>query len=180
MTLTLKAILVALPVAAVVATASTLAALNIPWKVLPGNAGALVAARQWHPVSDELATVEQEPALTAEPQVPTTKAISVVDVPQPPVVVEPTEGAAPPVPVIPTALSELRDEDESVDYSRLNMDVHVVTSTLERFNQKLLRMIAQARASQTGSQPPVSPDAGPTVALDAPNPAPAISGEVSQ
>ena len=82
MTLTLKAILVALPVAAVVATASTLAALNIPWKVLPGNAGALVAARQWHPVSDELATVEQEPALTAEPQVPTTKAISVVDVPQ--------------------------------------------------------------------------------------------------
>ena len=93
---------------------------------------------------------------------------------------EPTEGAAPPVPVIPTALSELRDEDESVDYSRLNMDVHVVTSTLERFNQKLLRMIAQARASQTGSQPPVSPDAGPTVALDAPNPAPAISGEVSQ
>ena len=180
MTLTHKAILVALPVAVVVATASTLAALKIPWKVLPGTAGALVATGQWHPAPGEPAVVVQEPAVTAEPQVPTTEATVVVDVPQPPMVVEPAEAAAPPVPVTGANLSQPRGEDESVDYSRLNKDVQVVTSTLERFNQKLLRMIAQARASQTGGQLPASPDAGPTVALEAPNPAPTISGEVSQ
>ena len=39
-------------------------------------------------------------------------------------------------------------EDDQVDYNRLNHDMKVVADTLESFNQKLLRMIAQARAAQ--------------------------------
>jgi hypothetical protein len=35
-----------------------------------------------------------------------------------------------------------------VDYARLNDQVRLVSDTLERFNQKLLRMIAQVRAEQ--------------------------------
>lgn len=179
MTLTFKAILVALPVAAVVTTASTLVVLKTPWRAIPGTTGALVAAAQWHPAPDEPAVVPEEPALIAESPVPTPEATAVVDVPPPPAVGEPAEAAAPPVPAIPATMSEPRGEEESVDYARLRKDVQVVTSTLERFNQKLLRMIAQARAVQAGRRRPAAPDAGQTVALDAGSTAPASSDELS-
>ncbi len=39
-------------------------------------------------------------------------------------------------------------DPDPVDYGQLNHDVRNVAATLERFNQKLLRMIAQARAEQ--------------------------------
>ncbi len=41
-----------------------------------------------------------------------------------------------------------------VDYGRLNGDVRVVADTLERFNRKLLVMIAQARSAQQPPPPP--------------------------
>lgn len=58
------------------------------------------------------------------------------------VTVAPAPTPAPP----PTPAPE--PEPDPVDYARLNQDVIVVADTLERFNQKLLRMIAQARAEQ--------------------------------
>ncbi len=45
-----------------------------------------------------------------------------------------------------------RAEPDVVDYERLNRDVKLVAETLERFNQKLLRMIAQARAVQAQNE----------------------------
>ncbi len=39
-------------------------------------------------------------------------------------------------------------DNAPVDYARLQDNLKLVTDTLERFNQKLLRMIAQARAGQ--------------------------------
>jgi hypothetical protein len=48
----------------------------------------------------------------------------------------------------PAPPPEPEPEPDPVDYARLNQDVIVVAETLERFNQKLLRMIAQARAEQ--------------------------------
>ena len=85
-----------------------------------------------------------------------------------------------PAATTPVDLSQKRGEDESVDYARLHKDVQVVTSTLERFNQKLLRMIAQARAARAGQRPPAPLDAVPTVALDAASPASATPDEASQ
>ncbi len=51
-----------------------------------------------------------------------------------------------------------------VDYARLNGDVKVVTDTLERFNQKLLLMIAQARAAQQQSEAQRNPTPPPAPA----------------
>ena len=47
---------------------------------------------------------------------------------------------------------------DEVDYARLNHDVRIVADTLERFNQKLLRMIAQAKASQRQDGPVLAGD----------------------
>jgi hypothetical protein len=58
--------------------------------------------------------------------------------------------AAAPAPV--QAPLEPEPEPEAVDYERLNQDVQVVAQSLERFNQKLLRMIAQARAVQAQNE----------------------------
>jgi uncharacterized membrane protein len=49
---------------------------------------------------------------------------------------------------VPAATEARHDPEDPIDYSRLNTNVRVVADTLERFNQKLLRMIAQARAEQ--------------------------------
>jgi len=179
MTLTARVILVTLPVATVMATASTVAVLKTPWNVLHGTAGALVALGQWHLAPGEPAAGSKEPALALELQMPVVEAAAVVDPPPAPAPVEPAEVAMTPVPAatVPVDLSQKRGEDESVDYARLRKDVQVVTSTLERFNQKLLRMIAQARA---GQRPPAPLDAVPMVALDAASPASATPDEASQ
>ena len=66
MTLTARVILVTLPVATVMATASTVAVLKTPWNVLHGTAGALVALGQWHLAPGEPAAGPTEPALAAE------------------------------------------------------------------------------------------------------------------
>jgi hypothetical protein len=64
---------------------------------------------------------------------------------------------------------------------RLNTDVRVVTDTLDRFNQKLLRMIAQAKAAQTGRRVrPAAVDADATVALDVPSTPPGPATELKQ
>ncbi len=54
-----------------------------------------------------------------------------------------------------------------VDYVKLQENVKLVTDTLDRFNQKLLRMIAQARAEQKRQQEAeASKEGKTTVALD--------------
>ncbi len=176
MTLTAKAILLALPVVAVMATATTLAVWKTPWRALPGAAGAFVAVGQGHVTPREPAASPDPSAVAAEPRTPTIEAAAVVDLPPQEAPDEPAKPATEPV---PATLSEPRGEAARVDYARLNKDVRVVTSTLERFNQKLLRMIAQARAAQAGKRSPAPVDAGSTVALDATTPAPTTSDELS-
>ena len=176
MTVTARVILAVLPVVAVMATATTLAVWKTPWRALPGAAGAFVAAGQGHVTPREPAASPDQPAVAAEPRTPTLEATAVVDLPPQEAPDEPAKPATEPV---PATLSEPRGEAAPVDYARLHKDVHVVTSTLERFNQKLLRMIAQARAAQAGKRPPASVDAGPTVALDATTPAPTTSDELN-
>ena len=83
----------------------------------------------------------------------------------------PDEVAAPP----PQPTSEPADgpetasaapDDAHVDYARLQDNLELVTDTLERFNQKLLRIIAQARAEQRRQEAEPSAELGTTVALD--------------
>jgi hypothetical protein len=59
---------------------------------------------------------------------------------------------------------------EPVDYARLNQEVIVVAETLERFNQKLLRMIAQARAEQLRAEAQAASEAKPPSAPGTPVP----------
>ena len=54
-----------------------------------------------------------------------------------------------------------------VDYMKLQENLKLVTNTLDRFNQKLLRMIAQARAEQKRQQEAeASKEGKTTVAVD--------------
>jgi hypothetical protein len=67
-------------------------------------------------------------------------------------------------------------EPDPVDYARLNQEVIVVAETLERFNQKLLRMIAQARAAQLRAEAQAASDATPQSPPDAAAPVAAERG----
>jgi hypothetical protein len=67
--------------------------------------------------------------------------------------------------VAPTRV--LPEELDPVDYARLNQDVRVVADTLERFNQKLLRMIAQARAAKLRADAQAASESGPEADPDA-------------
>jgi hypothetical protein len=58
-------------------------------------------------------------------------------------------------------------EPDPVDYARLNQDVLLVADALEQFNQKLLRMIAQARAAQLRTEAQAASESKPESGLDA-------------
>ena len=160
MTRNAKVGFIALPVTIAVAAGITVAVVTVPRSiaVLPGLVGELLGphfgreqvARQTVPPP----TAVQTPGTATEP--PDTPDAGTQEVAADPgadrqLIVEPAE------PVEPAP--------EPIDYARLNHDVRLIADTLERFNQKLLRMIAQAksaqvrqakekRASNDGSAPP--------------------------
>jgi len=96
-------------------------------------AAAAVGVMKWWPSrpAEPVPALDTTTRVTETPQVQPT-----VEVVEPRIVVVTTPEPAP------------EPEPDPIDYSRLNTDVREVADTLERFNQKLLRIIAQTRAEQ--------------------------------
>ena len=144
-------VLVAMLALLVAAGASVAAAVHSPWNLagvtslagmLSGHLGALSAAGRDGAGTATVAAVDvQEAAGPAGDGKAADREIRLAE-PQPAISSQTPascgRGAAAAAPAVP----------EPVDYLRLNGDVKVVADTLERFNQKLLLMIAQVRAAQ--------------------------------
>ena len=127
-----------LPLAIVATTAITVAIMSVPWASTLrrlSTVGVLINSRiaPWPrrdpqpPVLDHALIIEAVPG-AAE---------------QSPIEIPAELAAQPAVPITP----EPAEPNEPVDYARLNQGVMHMADTLDRFNQKLLRMIAQAKAS---------------------------------
>lgn len=154
-----KTIVVMLSLAVLLLAGGTVAAIKIPWtRVAPSSAvGLLMGVRALQPHFGLIEPVAAEPAV-ADPV-----AAEPIEAPEPVEVVEvanadtsltlPPGAVAAPVeePVVAEAPAK-KPPPEPVDYSRLNHDVRVVAKTLDRFNQKLLLLIAQARAQKQVSE----------------------------
>ncbi len=154
---------VAVPLAAALAAATTVGIFETPWNALPGVFDGVVTTVSGPLVA--LGRVATQPDATETPIADTP--VTVLDTAT---VIDPVVEPAPepePVAVVqaPDRIILQREPNDPIDYSRLNADVRVVTDTLERFNQKLLRMIAQAKAANTLQN---TLEAGTTVALDSP------------
>lgn len=156
---------VAIPLAAALTATAAVTIFETPWNALPGVFGGMVTTGSGPLVAlgrigdgPEIAPV----TVAAPPAVFDTAAV--VELPQP-------AADARPEP----------EPNETIDYSRLNTDVRTVTDTLERFNQKLLTMIAQAKAAHAG-RPVAAPDVAveATVALDSPVAPADPEGELKQ
>ncbi len=128
-----KVLVVVLPLLALTAAAATGLATAV-WRAW--GTAALLTWVGPHNISGLAAQASTAPEPTPAPDASA----------QPVAIVVIEEAPTPPV------QEPLRAEPEVVDYERLNRDVRLVTDTLERFNQKLLRMIAQARAVQAQNE----------------------------
>ena len=154
-----KTSLILLPLTVAVTAAVTVGVLRIPW----GSIGLPVTLGV--PVID----LSSPPRAAAEDARPAALELGEPETPPP---AGPAHDGAGPEPVILVAMESAPDEvaapspqppsepadgpetaasapdNVPVDYARLQDNLKLVTDTLERFNQKLLRMIAQARAAQ--------------------------------
>lgn len=170
---------VVLPLAIVATAAITVAITSVPWASTLRRlsaVGILINSRvtPWlhrdkpitqPPVLDHTVIIESTP----EPIEPINDELA----PEPvvPITLEPAVPVLP-APLVETApaVVEIVEPREPVDYARLNQEVMHVADALDRFNQKLLRMIAQARASQRSVKPtpraeePIMPE-GPGAAV---------------
>ena len=158
---------VAVPLAAVLTAATTVAIFETPWNALPGVFGGMVTTCTGPLVAFGHIVTEPDVAQVAVTDTPAAVLDTATVIELPETTPAPTFSASVP--------------NDPIDYARLNTNVGVVTDTLERFNQKLLRMIAQAKAAQTGR--PVRPsavDADATVALDVPMTSPVPVTELKQ
>jgi len=158
---------VAVPLAAALTAAATVTIFETPWNALPGMFGGMVTTSTGPLVA--LGHIVTEPIVAHVVVTDTPGAVldtaTVIELPE----------SAP-----DESLSAAAGNDP-IDYMRLNTDVRVVTDTLDRFNQKLLRMIAQAKAAQTGRPVrPVAVDTDATVALDVPSTPPGPATELKQ
>ncbi len=159
---------VAVPLAAVLTAAATLAIVETPWNALPGVFGGMVTTGTWSLVGlGHNSATEPDVAHVAVTDTPAAvlDTATVIELPE----------------STPVQTLSASEPNEPIDYARLNTNVRVVTDTLERFNQKLLRMIAQARAAQAGR--PLGPsavDTGATVALDVRTTSPGPAAELKQ
>ena len=161
-------VFVAVPLAVVLTAAATVVILETPWNALPGVFGGMVATATGPLLA--LGHLVSEPPDAAQVAVTDTPAAvfdtaTVIELPE----------------TTPAQAHSAGEQNDPIDYARLNANVRVVTDTLDRFNQKLLRMIAQAKAAQTGR--PVRPsavDADATVALDVPRTSPVPAAELKQ
>ncbi len=137
MTRNTRLILTALLLVVVLTTGTAAAVLTLPWRaaVLPHAVGAWLKG---HTPPDWVFAAKTPPPPSRIEAVAVAGGHADADVE---LVIALSEVTAEPI-------AEQPPENEPVDYARLNKEVRVVADTLERFNQKLLRMIAQARALQ--------------------------------
>jgi hypothetical protein len=158
---------VAVPLAAVLTAAATVTIFETPWTALPGVFGGMVTTSTGPLVA--LGHIVTKPTVAQVAVIDTSEAVldtvTVIELPE------------------STSEESLAagEQNQPIDYMRLNSDVRVVTDTLDRFNQKLLRMIAQAKAAQS-SRPVRSPavDTDSTVAIDLPSNSPETAAELKQ
>ncbi len=158
---------VAVPLAAILTAAATVVIFETPWNALPGVFGGMVATGTGPLVALGHIVTEPDVAQVAFTDTPATvlDTATVIELPE----------------STPARNLSAGEPNDPIDYVRLNKDVRVVTDTLERFNQKLLRMIAQAKAAQAGR--PLGPsavDTGATVALDVRTTSPGPASELKQ
>ena len=137
MTRNTRLILTALLLLVVLTTGTAAAVLTLPWRaaVLPHAVGAWLKG---HTPPEWVFAAKTPPPPSRTEAVVVAGGHADADVE---LVIALSEVTAAPI-------AEQPPQNEPVDYARLNKDVRVVADTLERFNQKLLRMIAQARALQ--------------------------------
>ncbi len=129
---------VAVPLAAILTATATVAIFETPWNALPGVFGGMVATGTGPLVALGHIVTEPDVAQVAFTDTPATvlDTATVIELPE----------------STPARTLSASEPNVPIDYARLNTNVGVVTDTLERFNQKLLRMIAQARALQQQQQ----------------------------
>ncbi len=141
MTRNTRLILTALLLLVVLTTGTAAAVLTLPWRaaVLPHAVGAWLKG---HTPPEWVFAAKTPPPPSRTEAVVVAGGHADADVE---LVIALSEVTAAPI-------AEQPPQNEPVDYTRLNKEVRVVADTLERFNQKLLRMIAQARALQQQQQ----------------------------
>ena len=162
-----RTVSVAVPLAAVLTAATTVAIFETPWNALPSVFGGMVTTGTGPLVALGHIVTEPDVAQVAVTDAPAAvlDTATVIELPE-------TTSARP---------LSAGEPNDPIDYERLNANVRVVTDTLDRFNQKLLRMIAQAKSAQAGR--PVRPsvvDTDATVALDVPRISPVPAAELKQ
>ena len=178
-----KTILVALPLTIALTVTATLTVQRIPWDtlgVLLSVARSVIAPAERPPRS---LTGEQDPfvVVVAEPFPPQQEEADQAEstgekLPQAalasaletePAAYEPQGNGQPSAASAPKEGAAQASPPKPVDYMKLQENLKLVTVTLDRFNQKLLRMIAQARAEQKRQQEAeASKEGKTTVALD--------------
>ncbi len=158
---------VAVPLAAALTAAATVTIFETPWNALPGVFGGMVTTGTGPLVA--LGHIVSEATVAPVAVTDTSEAVldraTVIELPES----APEESLA------------VGEQNQPIDYMRLNSDVRVVTDTLDRFNQTLLRMIAQAKAAQSGRPDrPAAVDTDATVALDVPVTSPGSATELKR
>lgn len=144
---------VAVPFVAVLTAAATVAIVETPWIALSSVLGGMATTGTGPVVDPVHIATEPDVAPVAVTDTPAAvlDAATVIELPD----------------STPVQTLSASEPNETVDYARLNANVRVVTDTLERFNQKLLRMIARTKAAHGGRLvTPSAVDAGTTVAID--------------
>ncbi len=156
MTVKAPTMFVAVALSAALAVAATVAVFETPWNALPGVFGAMLTTATGPLVAAGPIATEPDVAPVAVIDAPAAvlDTAAVIELPE-----------SPPVQALSAS-----EANQPIDYARLNTNVRLVTDTLDRFNGKLLRMIAQAKAAQAAQvgRPVRSSavDAGATVAFD--------------
>ncbi len=158
---------VAVALAAILTAAATVAIFETPWNALPGMFGGMVTTGTAPLVALGHSATKPDVAQVAVTDTPAAvlDTATVIELPE----------------STPLQTLSASEPNQAIDYARLNTNVRVVTDTLERFNQKLLRMIAQAKAAQAGR--PRGPSAVGTdaaVALDIRTTSPGPAAELKQ
>ena len=161
----IKTLAIVLSLTVVLAAGGAYAYIELPWRYVPGSVvGALLSVRSLKLPRQPQVEGHLQPVADLE-HTDTSLTVAMIAATAPPA--EPVEAATPPAP------------PEPVDYSRLNEDVILVATTLDHFNQKLLRLIAQARAAQQ-IQRGETPGAQLTASEPVPAPEPQPEPELSQ
>ena len=142
-----KTLAIVLSLTVVLAAGGAYAYIELPWRtIVPGSVvGALLSVRSMKLPDPHRAREPQTPTTEGQPQsaADLERTDTSLTVPMIAATAPPLEPVAEPI-----AVTKRKAPPEPVDYTRLNENVILVATTLDHFNQKLLRLIAQARAGQ--------------------------------